>query len=407
MFQPTAVTLDGLSSRADFLTKDEATGLWDLREVKSSTSVKEEHLVDVAFQRICFEKAGIKIGKTFLIHLNNQYVREGDIDLEKLFISKDITQEVLDHLPAARKQIEECKKVIAGTTAPDQLLIQKCHDPKKCDYLGYYFHGFPEVYGMVETFPDEHLKALLVRGVLDYTKLSQKLLDRVGFVPPVSFEKIDREGIGKELEKLIYPLYFFDYETYQESIPPFDGTRPYQQLPFQYSLHIQKEKDGPIEHKEFLARSFINPMPELLSQLKQDIDPTGHILVWNKSFEKSRNEEMAKMYPEYTQFLSDINERMFDLMPLFKFKRQLYLHSEFGKSVSLKKVLPVICPELSYDSLEIQEGGTASASWPILTSDATSEAEKTRLANAMLEYCGRDTEAMVEILKHLVSKTKE
>ena len=406
LFQPTAITLDGLAATADILTKDPETGLWDLREVKSSTLDKEEHHIDVSFQKICFERSGIKIGRTFLIHINNQYVRDEDIDPEQLFTEEEITEAVAMHTDMTKKQIEEAKKVIGRNVAPDSVLVQSCHDPEKCDWLDYYIHGYPEIYDIAGTFPDDHLKALLNRGVLDYTKIPPEILDRVGFKPPEYFEVIDSEGIKKELEKLTYPLYFFDYETYSSGIPPFDGTKPYQQLPFQYSLHIQKEPGGSLTHREFLALDFVNPMEELLVHLKRDMGPAGSVIVWNHSFEKSRNEEMAKMFPENSKFLEGVNRRMFDLMNLFKFDRKLYLHSDFQKSHSLKKVLPVICPHLSYQDLEIQEGETASASWPILTGTEITEEEKDYLANAMLLYCGRDTEAMVEILKHLQSKIK-
>lgn len=404
MFQPTAITLDGLSAKADILTKDPETGLWDLREVKSSTKVKEEHFVDVAFQRICFERAGVKIGRTFLVHINNEFVRNGEIDPDTFFTAEDITEEVLEHTHSAQLQIEEAKKIAAHAKAPDGLLIQKCTDPVKCEYLEYYIHGFPEIYNIADSIPDEHLKALLDRGTLDYTKLPQELLDKVGFQPPVPFEEIDIKGIKKELGKLEYPLYFFDYETYSAGIPPFDGFHPYQQIPFQYSLHIQREKGGLLEHKEFLAREFTNPIPELLEQLKADIGPKGSVIVWYENFEMGRNIEMAKMYPEYVDFLLDLNSRMFDLMLMFKMKNQLYLHSEFGGSASLKKVLPVICPELAYDDLEIKEGGTASASWPILTAPETQKDQKAKLADDMSKYCERDTEAMVGILERLQKK---
>jgi len=406
MFQPTAMTQDGLLSQADILVKVPGTDTWNLLEVKSSTRVKEEHLCDVAFQRICFERAGIKINKTCHIHINNQYVREGDVEPEKLFVSEDITDTVLARQDATKTQIEEAKKIISQGRSPDTALVQKCLDPEKCEYLSHYIHGFPEIYSLVDSFPDSHIKALLDRGILDYTRLSQETLDRVGFSAPVFFETINTEGIKKELDKLVYPLYFFDYETYSAAIPPFDGTRPYQQLPFQYSLHIQKEKGGAVEHKEFLARTYTNPMPALLSQLKQDFGPQGSVLVWNSKFETARNEEMAQMYPEYQSLLQDINNRMFDLMLLFKFDRELYLHSDFHRSASLKKVLPVICPELNYADLEIKEGGTASASWPLLTGDTIAQEEKDTLANNLLKYCGRDTEAMVGILKHLQEKIK-
>ncbi len=402
MFQPTAITNDGLGCTADILTKDLKMGLWDLREVKSSTSVKEEHLVDVAFQKICFERAGIKIGRTYLIHINNEYVRQGEIEPEKLFVEEEITEQVAEHMDEARKQIEEAKLIIGNIRSPDMALIQKCHNPEKCDWLDFYIHGFPEIYEIAETFPDDHLKILLDRGTLDYTRLPQQLLDRVGFVEPVAFEEIDREGIKKELADLVYPLYFFDYETYSAGIPPFDGTKPYQQIPFQYSLDIMDEPGGEIIHKEFLARSFVNPMAELIENLKKDFGPKGSVVVWNASFETLRNKEMAEMFPEEAEFLLDLNERMFDLMLLFKFDRKIYIHSEFNKSASLKKVLPVLCPELAYTDLEIQEGGTASASWPVMTNEETPEEEKGNLARAMLAYCGRDTMAMVGIFRKCI-----
>ncbi len=212
-------------------------------------------------------------------------------------------------------------------------------------------------------------------------------------------KKSDAPAIKQELRKLKYPLYFFDYETYGHAIPPFDGYRPYQQIPFQYYLHIQESESADIEHLEFLARSYEDPVPALLLQLKKDIGTKGTVIVWFASFESSRNREMALLYPQYADMLNSINDRMFDLMLLFKFKNHLYLHSEFGGSASLKKVLPVLCPELAYSDLAIQEGGEASASWLTMTSDKTPKDERLRLAENMLAYCKRDTEAMVGILE--------
>jgi len=405
LFQPTVISPDGLTARADVLTKAK-DDLWDLNEVKITTSVKPEHIPDVAFQKICFENAGIKIGKTFLIHLNIKYVKKGAIEPDKLFVKEDITDDVGAVLDGTKMQIEEAKKVIVGAQTIDELLIQKCTDPERCDYLEFYIHGFPEVYSIVDKIPDKHLKTMLERGLLDPGRLPKELIERIGFVPEVPFKEINPEGIRRELAELKYPLYFFDYETYGPAIPIFDHTSPYQPVPFQYSLHIKKSVDSPLEHKEFLAKSFTDPVPDLLTRLKNDIGPSGSVLVWYKDFEMTRNGEMAAQHPEYADFLNDVNDRIFDLMLIFKFNRKLYTQSEFHKSASLKKVLPVICPELSYDSLEIREGETASASWPILTGSEISEEEKEKLANNMLKYCERDTMAMVGILEHLEKEIK-
>lgn len=405
LFQPTAISPDDLTARADILTKVK-DDVWDLNEVKMTSSVKEEHIPDVAFQKICFENAGIKIGRTFLIHLNIKYIKKGEIEPNKLFVKEDITDDVNFVLSETKMQIEEAKKVIAGTETIDELLIQKCTNPERCDYLEFYIHGFPEVYSIADKIPGKHLKAMLERRLLDPDKLSPDLIKRIGFTPEVPFKEINAEGIRNKLGTLKYPLYFLDYETYGPAIPVFDNTGPYQPVPFQYSLHIRKTVNSPLEHKEFLARSFVDPVPELLAQLRNDIGSNGSVLVWYKNFEMTRNSEMAAQHPEYAKFLNNLNNRIFDLMLIFKFDRKLYMQSEFHKSASLKKVLPVICPELSYGSLEIREGETASASWPILTNPDTPKPEKEKLAEDMLKYCKRDTMAMVGILDHLEKEIK-
>ncbi len=371
IFQPTAMA-GALTCRADILTKTRSGG-WDLNEVKMTTQVKEEHYYDAGFQRLCFERAGIKIDRVNLVHINNKYIRKGEIKPEKLFVSEDITDEIRAKTPEVQELIGKVFAMLKRKDAPDAELLQSCPNPEKCKYAGYYRDGFPEL-----------------------RKKSE-----------VEFSKIDAPAIRKELECLKYPLYFFDYETYMSAIPPFDGTRPYQQIPFQYSLMV---KDGPkakVRHSEFLAREFKNPAPDLLAQLKREVGPKGSVIVWFASFEMGCNDEMARMEPKYADFLKAMNSRIFDLMLIFKFKRQMYVKSEFQQSASLKKVLPVMCPELSYESLTIQEGGTAAASWPILTGRTLAEKEKAQLAENMLTYCKRDTEAMVGILEKLEKEIKK
>jgi hypothetical protein len=178
-------------------------------------------------------------------------------------------------------------------------------------------------------------------------------------------------------------------------------------VPFQYSLIVIESPEAEPQYFEFLAGKFENPVPELLLQLKKDLGPKGSVVVWNESFEKGCNEEMARMKLAYAKFLQNVNDRVFDLMVIFKFKNQLYVRSEFQKSASLKKVLPIVCPELSYESLVIREGGEASLSWLTLTDPKEPESARNKLAENMLEYCKRDTEAMVCILKKLWEEIKK
>ncbi len=404
IFQPTAVA-GALTCRADILIKTRSG--WDLNEVKMTTQVKDEHYYDAAFQRLCFERAGIKISRVYLTHLNNKYIRKGEINPEKLFVSEDITDEVHAETPEVQELIGKVFTMLKRKDAPDIELLKTCPNPKKCEYVGYYCAGFPGLYKIASKFPPELLLILLERGAIDYKKISADILKSIGYKPEEEFSKIDAPAIRKELECLKYPLYFFDYETYSAAIPPFDGTHPYQQVPFQYSLMVKDNPKAKVRHSEFLAREFKNPVPDLLAQLKRDIGPKGSVIAWFASFEKGCNDEMARMEPKYADFLKAMNGRIFDLMLIFKFKRQMYVKSEFQQSASLKKVLPMMCPELSYESLAIREGGTASISWPILTGGGIAEKEKKRLAEDMLAYCKRDTEAMVGILERLEKEIKK
>ena len=368
LFQPTAVAGD-ITCRADILERNGAG--WIINEVKAATSVKKEYPYDAAFQRICFGNAGIKIEGTNLIHINNKYVRKGDVEPKKLFISEDITDEVFEKTEEVKNLIPQALKVLGRREAPDDKFLALCPNPRTCEYMGYYLESLGEAVPAPEIEPS-----------------------------------FDKGGIKEKLSEIKYPLYFFDYEPYSSAIPPFEGTRPYQNIPFQYSLFIKESPSAVPRHKEFLAREFENPVPALLSQLKRDIGLEGTVIVWNMSFEKGCNEEMGRMEPKYAEFLHAVNGRIYDLMIIFKLKNQLYVKSEFQGSASLKKVLPVMCPELSYESLAIRGGVEALASWPILTGLEISKSEKDKLAEDMLEYCKRDTEAMVCILDKLYEEIK-
>lgn len=369
LFQPTVVAGE-LTCRADIFKKDRDGRI--INEVKAATRVKTEYPHDVSFQRICFENAGIKIADTNLIHINNQYIRKGGVDPKKLFISEDITDVVLEKIPETKKLIPLALKVLERDKVPDEKFLALCPNPRTCEYLKIYLESTGQKPGL-----------LYIKPSTDYI------------------------GIKEKLSELKYPFYFLDYETHSSAIPSFDGTRPYQNIPFQYSLIAVESPGAEPEYSEFLARSFENPVPELLSQLKKNLGPKGSVIVWNQSFEMGCNEEMARMEPTYANFLENTNSRVFDLMVIFKFKNQLYVRNEFQKSASLKKVLPIVCPELSYESLVIREGGEASLSWLVLTDSKTSESDKNKLAKNMLEYCKRDTEAMVCILKKLWEEIKQ
>ena len=185
-------------------------------------------------------------------------------------------------------------------------------------------------------------------------------------------------------------------------MPPFDGTKPYEQLPFQYSLHIIAEPGADLEHKEFLHTLDTNPIPELMAALSNSIGPKGTVLVWYEGFEKKCNERMARILPEYASFLEDINSRIIDLM--VPFKNGYYVDKAFEGSASIKKVLPVVAPELSYGDMEIQEGGSAQRLWmQSVYEDIHSQSEVDKIMADLLQYCELDTYAMVRIFEFLLA----
>jgi hypothetical protein len=242
--------------------------------------------------------------------------------------------------------------------------------------------------GTIVDIPDDfHLKPVQKRQI-EATRLGEPI--------------VDINKITKFINNLEYPVYFLDYETLASIIPPFDGLRPYQQLPFQYSLHILRAPEADLEHVEFLHTLETNPLPDLLSQLQNDIGESGSILVWYEGFEKSCNDLMASMMPEYKDFLISVNERIVDLM--IPFQKGWYVDKDFMGSASIKNVLPVIAPELSYKDMDISEGATAQRLWmEAVYTDKNSEAEKTKLMESLRAYCELDTYAMVKIFEFLLA----
>lgn len=228
--------------------------------------------------------------------------------------------------------------------------------------------------------------------------LNSKYLEQIDFELNNLKPKIDIEAIRNIMNLLKYPLYFIDYETYQVAIPEIKGTRPYQQLPFQYSLHIIKEKGAPIEHREFLAeiddKDFIRHFAE--SMIK-DIPNNGSIIIYNKAFEPARNREIAEMYPDLKDEMDRLNSNMVDFLE--PFKQRKYYTKEMHGSASIKAVLPALYPndpELDYHNLPVvHNGGEASEAFLSLKGKSKEEQEKIR--HGLLVYCELDTYAMVKI----------
>ena len=409
LLQPTFMT-NTISCRSDILVKND-DGTWDIYEVKSSTDVKEKHIIDIAFQRICIEEAGVRISRTLLVHVNNQYVRSGEIDPQQLFTKVDITHEVANAMPMAKKEIPRALAVLDWNKVPGMLHVASCSNPAECEFLSCYFSELKDdhIYSIATSVSTEKLIAFLERGLLKPEQIPANIMAEVGSIKlPGAKEEptlfIDNETIKSELDSLQYPLYFLDYETFFPAVPIFDGYRPYKQMVFQYSVHVAREPGAEPEHYEYLAEEMIDPAQGVAASLKNHIGDTGSVIVWNARFEASRNVEIGEHLPEFSDFMASINHRMYDLMMIVK--KGYYVDSRFGGSASIKNVLPVMCPELSYNDLAIHEGVTASTSWATLTDPATSPEARAQLKKDMLAYCGLDTFAMLAIYRKFLDAVR-
>jgi hypothetical protein len=210
---------------------------------------------------------------------------------------------------------------------------------------------------------------------------------------------IDKNKISEFIHNIKYPLYFFDYETFSSVIPPFDGIKPYQQVPFQYSLHILQDPNAQIQHKEYLHLEDTHPGLPLLQRLKEDIGDKGTVFVWYEKFEKGRNKELGEMFPEYGDFMQSVNNRIVDLM--IPFSEGWFVDRDFFGSASIKKVLPVLVTELSYKEFAIQEGASAQRIWMETILDGKNSNTKNKILTDLIEYCKLDTLAMVQLYKVL------
>ena len=337
----------------------------DLYEIKSSTSAKPEHTYDLAFQKAVLSGNGLAVRNVSVIHVNNKYVRNGEVDPKELTAFTDVTEAVDDIAVATLEYMRAALKTARLHEMPDP-------GPELAK-LGSK-SAWMQIYNNI--YPPETKEW-----------------------PPDISPEVDKPAIERFLSTFEYPLYFFDYETMQGLVPYFDGQRPYQQVPFQYSLHIIREPGGEVEHIEYLHRDTSNPAPKVAAHLVKDLGTTGSIVTWNMNFEKSVNAELARMYPEYAEQILSINERVIDLMTPFKAK--WYNDPRCEGSASIKKVLPVLCPELSYKDLGIQDGNTAHRQWMQAVLDGTRSADKDQILADLIEYCKLDTLAMVEIFKKL------
>ena len=377
---------------------------WKIYEVKSSTSISETYLNDAALQYYVISNLGIKVKDFSIIYINNQYVRKGDLNLKELFINESVLELIRPMQDSVKEKVKRFKKVLLQKQIPDIDIGEHCYNPYTCAFYNYCRKHIPE--NSIFDFSGMHLtkKYELYRdGIIrledipkgyPLNKNNKLQLD----VYNSGKIRIDKEAIENFISDLSYPLYFMDFETFQPAVPLFDNSKPYQQIPFQYSVFLKKNKNRQPDHVEFLAEPGEDPRKKFIEKLLDVTKDKGDVIAYNKAFEITRLKEIARDFPEYAKEIDNLIVRIKDLM--IPFQRKYYYAPEMKGSYSIKAVLPAVVPELSYDDLEINEGGLASIAYESLqtVADLMFIAE---IKQQLLEYCKLDTLGMVRILEKL------
>jgi hypothetical protein len=394
---------NGVFVKADIMRK--VRGGWELYEVKGSSKVKDIYLDDTAIQYHVITGTGLKVTKAFVVHLNTGYRRDGDLELDKLFTRHDVTTEVLMRQAEVKKEIVRQKWMLQGNI-PEIGIGPWCSDPYECDFSCHCWKDVPgdsvfDLAGIgVDTFElYEQGVEKLIDIPLSMLKGNQLQQVKVALSTKMA---VNKTGLRQFLDTLRYPLYFLDFETFMDGIPPYDGMKPFQQVPFQYSLHWQKEAGGTLYHTEYLARPGIDPREEIAERLLKDIPKSACVLAYWKSFEAGRIKELAELFPTRKKRLLSIVDNMVDLIEPFK-ARHLYSWKQKG-SHSIKAVLPAFVKGMTYDDMEIGDGGAAMEAYRQMCGCAEKPKELAKVRKDLLEYCKQDTLAMVKLLEVIVEK---
>ena len=403
-FQPSFLTEDGAFARIDILEKIKDNS-FHIYEVKSSTSIKTDkkhnHLKDISFQKYVCENSGLNISKLSIIYLDKNFVKKGNIKPENLLLIEDVTEKVNDLYNIVKIEINNALNYIKKKSINENFCSCKFNTRSNhCDSFSYFNPNILEnsIY-LINRISKKKINYLL--------KKNQSKIVEVDVNSDVNFSDfqlnqilsakttkpfIDLENIKKILENLEFPLHFIDYETYPSAVPKIDELSPHKQHVFQVSIH-SLFKNEKLTHFEYLSDK-MELNNKMLSNMKRFTGIEGTFISWHASFEKSRNKDLISWFPEFKNYLEFINLKMFDLEDIFK---KYFIDYRFNGSTSIKNILPIICPSLSYSNLDISNGTIALDTWGRMVLDENFKEDINLTRKNLLSYCELDTKAMVEI----------
>ena len=394
---------DGVFVRVDILAAT-GDGRWDLFEVKSSGSAKLEHTTDAAVQAYAVEGSGLTLRTVNIMHLDTSYVYEGgEYDLGRLFAVSDVTEAAREFMPQIPATLVRMRSMLAGPE-PAVRIGDRCKSPYACDFRAYCHAFLPPEHPVTEIprLAEWQLHALLDAGIThiadvppgdpDLTPAQRRVVEVVRAGMP----EVDTVGLAASLSSLVWPVHHLDFETVMPALPLWPGTRPYQAIPFQYSIHVH-EQDGGHTHREYLHRGADDPRPALIEALLADLGGRGSVAHYS-AYERRVLGELADAFPQHAEALGAVRARLFDLESAVK---RHTAHPSAAGRTSIKSVLPAWCPDLTYAGLAIADGQAASARYLGVLKGLVPADEAERVCDDLREYCGLDTYAMVRLLEEL------
>ena len=401
-----AFSYNGLYCAVDILHR--VNDSWDIIEVKSSTHISDIYFEDMAFQNYVLSQCGVKVRRVCCLYINNEYTRRGELNLKELFKLEDCTERIRKLCETVAERAAVMREYADLEEEPQKDIGYYCDKPYECAYAGYCGRHLPEksVFDIARLEKDKKYK-LYYEGIVSYEQLHKnkdKLNDKQQRQVEMSlYKKQDEYNVAEIksfLNTLSYPLYHLDFETFQQAVPEYEGCRPYESIPFQYSIHIE-HMDGKLEHREFLAEAGCDPRRSLAEQLVADIPPDACVTAYKMSVEKKVIHDLAKLFPDLSERLMSIHDHVHDLM--VPFQKQYYYSAAMEGFYTIKKVLPALYPddpELDYHHLEgVHNGLEASAAFAELAGKPEEEVKVIR--QQLLKYCGLDTYALVKVLRRL------
>ena len=417
IYQPTFIA-DGFVIRCDFLVWNAETKKWDLYEVKGTNSLKEsgprDHLSDLTFQTIVLERARVSVGDTYIVHLNKEYIRGEELDVEQLFIVSNCTLQVKAKMDAVAHEMAKAKKYLTEEGEPKEGC--ECHLSGRSSQCATVERSHPEIpeYSVHDISrigaSKDKLTELVTNGIYhleeiddtsDFTVVQQNQIH----THKTGEEIIDVKEIANILDGYSYPLYFFDYETFAPAVPIFPGYGTYHRIPIQFSLHIIDEKGGALRHVDYVHTENSDPSLPVAKILAETIDPNGTVLAWNVGFERTVTAELAERLPEYRKVLTRICDQMQDLRDVFS--KQHYVHKDFRGKSGVGPVMEALLPHMTYDHLPYTGSDVGYIWWRDIVNDGTTKEDREKKTHLIREYCKQDTFVMVEIWRILNDLVKK